>query len=386
MWPNGLSPVVEVGRIEPMATRFKHDVERVFQFANKVPGPHAVEAAASQSDNSATPVGNLEVRQVRLADCGPISRFTHRFELMYPESACDRPGQFGLMVRRLLTGENTSSPIFVARDVQTKRHLGMLQCQQQGVDDRWYLHYLASQEEVEDGNTTHVALLEHAIAQAGWRGARRVMARSGAASPLTGTLRSTGFSAFAREYVYSMPWLPAGGAVKSVQLQEKSDVWSIHQLYLQTTPRDVQNAEALTSHVWDVDTEGRSRRGWFIPTDSGASAYIRVRTTRRYHLLDAMYQPESLPQMPELFHAVFHALRTETPRPIFISARGYQQELGTLLESLGFGLQTDQLMMVRYTTVPVPASVRPVEAFERLRAVEPDARRVPSFYVRDVHD
>jgi hypothetical protein len=262
----------------------------------------------------------------------------------------------------------------------------MLQCLQQGVDDRWYLQYLASQEEVNDGNPTHVALLEHAVVQAGWRGARRLMARSSADSPLTGTLRSIGFSAFAREYVYSLSRLPEGGAVKQVQVQEKSDVWSIHQLYLQTTPREVQGAEALTSHVWDIDIEGRSRRGWFIPRDSGASAYIRVRTTRGHHLLDAMYQPESLRHMPELFHAVFHALRIETPRPIFVSVRGYQQELGTLLESLGFGLETDQLMMVRYTTVPVPASVRPVEAFERLRAVEPDARRVPSFYVRDIHE
>jgi hypothetical protein len=305
---------------------------------------------------------------------------------MYPESAGDRPGRIELMVRRLLTGEDTSSPILVARDVETKQHLGMLQCMQQGVDDRWYLHYLASQEEVNDGNTTHVALLEHAVTQAGWRGARRLMARSSADSPLTGTLRSIGFSAFAREFVYVLPQLPEGVAVEHVQVQEKSDVWSIHQLYLQTTPREVQSAEALTSHVWDIDTEGWSRRGWFIPADSGASAYIRVRTTRRHHLLDAMYQPETLRHMPELFHAVFYSLRSETPRPIFVSVRGYQQELGTLLESLGFGLETDQLMMVRYTTVPVPASVRPAEAYERLRAVESDARRVPSFYVRDVHE
>lgn len=212
------------------------------------------------------------------------------------------------------------------------------------------------------------------------------MARSSADSPLTGTLRSIGFSAFSREYVYALPWLPEGAPGKLVRAQEKSDVWSIHQLYLRITPRDVQGAEALTSHVWDIDTEGRSRRGWLIPTDSGASAYVRVRTTRRYHLLDAMYQPESLRLMPELFHAVFHALRNETPRPIYVSVRGYQQELGTLLESLGFGLETDQLMMVRYTTVPVPALVRPVEAFERLRAVESDPRRVPSFYVRDLHE
>lgn len=369
-----------------MATKYKHDAGRVLQFANELPGPRAFDSAASQPEKSAAHLHNIEIRQLLLSDCGPVSRFPNRCELMYPESACDRPSRFELVVRRLLSGDDSKSPMYVARSSETKECLGMLQCLQQGVDDRWYLQYLASQEEVDDGNTVHIALLEHAIGQAGWRGARRLMARSDSDSPVTGTLRSVGFSAFAHEFVYSRPSVPERTSAKRVRAQEKSDVWSIHQLYLQTTPRDVQNAEALTSHVWDIDSEGRSRRGWFIPTDTGASAYVRVRTNRRHHLLDAMCLPESMGQMPDLFHAVFHALRNESPRPIYVMVRGYQRELGTLLNSLGFGLETDQLMMVRYTTVPVPASVRPIEAFERLRAVESDARRVPSFYVRDIHE
>ena len=369
-----------------MATTYKQDAHSVHQFASEANGPRAVDPAEDRPGRGAAPRTDVEVRPFTLSDCGPMAIFPHRFELRHPESDDDCPGKWQLILRRMLTGEDSRSPLFVARSTETKERLGMLQCVQQGVDDRWYLQYLASQEEVEDGNTAHIALLEHAVGQAGWRGARRLMARSDSDSPLTGTLRSVGFTAYAREYVYSMPAIPMVSPGKRVRTQEKSDVWSIHQLYLQTTPRDVQNAEALTSHVWDIDYEGRSRRGWFVPTDTGASAYVRVRTNRKHHLLDTMYHVESFGHMPDLFYAVFHALRNEAPRPVYIQVRGYQQELESLLESLGFGFNADQLMMVRYTTVPVPTSVRPIATFERLRKAEADAQRVPSFYVRDVHD
>ncbi len=373
-------------RIVSMATKYKHGAPSVHQFANESPGPRAVDPEAGQSQRNAANATDLDIHELRLSDCGSVGSLPHRFELRHPESDGDQPGALQLIVRRLLSGEESRSPLYVARNVKTKQCVGTLQCVQQGVDDRWYLHYLASQEGVGDGNAVHVALLEHAIGEAGWRGARRLMARSDFDSPLTGVLRSVGFAAFAREYVYVLSGVPGGTSGKRVRVQEKSDVWSIHQLYLQTTPRDVQSAEALTSHVWDTDTEGRSRRGWFVPTESGASAYIRVRTTRRQHLLDVMYLPEARPQLPDLFHAVFHTLANESSRPVYVMVRGYQQDLDSLLTTMGFDLESDQLMMVRYTTVPVPASVRPLEAFERLRPAEADGQRVPSFYVRDVHD
>lgn len=369
-----------------MAKTYKHDAPSVHEFASNPHGPRAVRSAEGRPEGGSARYHDVEVHPFVLSDCGSIVRFPHRFELRHPESDGDRPGKWQLMARRLLTGDESSSPLYVARSTVSKQRLGVLQCLQQGVDDRWYLQYLASQEEVEDGNTVPIALLEHAIGQAGWRGARRLMARSDTDSPLTGTLRSVGFTAYAREYVYASPLVPTGANGKRVRCQEKSDVWSIHQLYLQTTPRDVQNAEALTSHFWDIDKEARTRRGWFVPTDSGASAYVRVRTNRRFHLLDTMYHVDSLDQMPDLFQAVFRSLQEETPRPVYIQVRGYQQELETLIESLGFGFDTDQLMMVRYTTVPVPNSVRPIATFERLRTAEAEAQRVPSFYVRDVHD
>jgi hypothetical protein len=381
-----LSPASLTDRIVLMATKYKYDAPGVQQFANELPGPGALDPAAGQPERNAATTEDLEIREFRFSDCGSLNALPHRFELSHPESDGDHPGPLQLIVRRLLSGEESRSPLYVARSISTRQCLGTLQAVQQGVDDRWYLHYLASKEGLDHGNTVHLALLEYAIGQAGRRGARRLMARSDFESPLIGTLRSVGFTAYGREYVYMLPGVPGGTSGKRVRVQEKSDVWSIHQLYLQTTPRDVQSAEALTSHVWDSDTEGRSRRGWFVPTESGASAYIRVRTTRRQHLLDVMYLPAAWPQLPDLFHAVFNTLGSESARPVYVMVRGYQQEMDSLLENMGFGLESDQVMMVRYTTVPVPSSVRPLESFEQLRPAEANGQRVPSFYVRDVHE
>lgn len=353
-------------------------------FADELPGPRAFEPADDQWENNAAQQLDLEVRSYRLFDSSAVGKLPFRYELHHPESDNDRPGTTQLVTRRLFEGDNSNRPLFVAIHRQTSDRLGALQCQQRGSDERWTLQYLTLLEAANQENPVPVALLEHAIVQAGSWGARRIMARSLMDSALTGALRTTGFSAFAHEYVYALPVVPAGDMSRSVRTQENSDVWGVHQLYLQTTPRDVQNAEALTSHEWDVDLEGRTLRGWLMTSDSGLIAYARVRTSRKCHRLDAMFVPQAHQALPTLLGAVFGALRNESPRPVYVSVRGYQQELESALSSVGFELETDQLMMVRYTTAPV--SARPVEGFELLRPAESDPRRVPSFYVRDAHE
>lgn len=353
-------------------------------FADELPGPRAFDRADDQWENTAARQSDLQVRLYRLLDGPAISNLLFRYELHYPESDSDRPGATQLVARRVLEGDHSSRPLFVAIDRVTNDRIGALQCQQRGSDERWTLQYLKTSDVANQENPAPIALLEYAISQAGWHGARRIMARSFVDSPLTGALRSTGFSAFTHEYIYALPRVPVGDSDRSVRIQENSDVWGIHQLYLQTTPREVQNAEALTSHEWDVDLEGRSRRGWLMTSDSGPNAYVRVRTTRKCHRLDVMFEPEARQVLPTLLGAVFDALRNDSSRPVYVSVRGYQQEMESALTNVGFELDADQLMMVRYTTVQAPA--RGAEAFELLRPAEADARRVPSFYVRDVHE
>lgn len=367
-----------------MATNYRSDAERVSLFADELPGLRAFEPTDDQQVKSAARRSNIEVRSYRLLDSHAIGQLPHRYELQHPESDTDQPGTTALVTRRLLAGDTSNNPLFVAIERTSREILGALQCVQRESDDRWILHYLRCSEAVAHENPVPIALLEHSIGQAGWFGARRIMARSQVDSPLTGALRATGFSAFTHESVYSLPSGPVGEINRSVRTQENSDVWGIHQLYLQTTPRDVQGAEALTSHEWDLDLEGRSKRGWMIVSDSGLIAYVRVRTSRKCHQLDAMFAPDAHEELRSLLSAVFAVLRNESPRRTFVSVRGYQQELGTILTNVGFELDIDQLMMVRYTTAPVPA--RGAEAFELLQPAEADPRRVPSYFVRDVHE
>lgn len=367
-----------------MATNYRPDAESVHMFADELPGLRAFDKADVQQENNAARQTGLEVRSYRLLESAAIPKLRERFELHHPESDTDKPGTMNLMTRSLLAAEGSSRPLYVAVHSETRALLGALQCEQRSADDRWILRYLALSSEADRANPVPVALLEHAIGQAGWYGARRIMARSETDSALTGALRATGFSAFAHEYVYSIPAVPAGEFNRSVRIQENSDVWGIHQLYLQTTPRDVQNAEALTSHEWDLDLEGRSRRGWLIAADNGPVAYVRVRTSRKQHELDTMVLPDARHLLPALLNAVFAALRNESPRRTWVSIRGYQQELSSALLSAGFELEADQLMMVRYTTAPVPARI--TEGFELLKPAESGTRRVPSYYMRDVNE
>lgn len=353
-------------------------------FADKFPGPRAFQPADDQWEKNAALQSELEVRSYHLLDSAAIRHFPHRYELFHPESDTNRPQTAQLVMRRLFAGENSNSPLFVAIHKQTKEKLGALQCRQVQADDRWTLQYLASSDPATPDNPTPIALLEHAIAESGQCGARRLMARSEVDSPLSGALRATGFTAFAHESVFASPVVPIGESSRSVRFQENSDVWGIHQLYLQTTPRDVQNAEAFTSHVWDADFEGRSRRGWLISEGNGPVVYARVQTTRKLHKLDAMFRPDAYHRLPTLLDSVFAVLRNESPRPIFVSVRGYQQEMEATLAEFGLEPEAEQLMMVRYTTVP--ASARPAEVFELLPATERSTRRVPSFYVRDTHE
>lgn len=367
-----------------MATKDRPYAQSVHKFVNQEPDQGANSSVSDQQDKAANSQSDVSVRSYRLGESAAIQKFPIRYELNNPDSTLDQPQTWRLFTRRLFAGVNSSKPLYVAEDSNSGERLGALQCKQRGADGRWSLRYMNTAYPVDEDPSVAIELLEYAISQAGSCGARRIMARSTVDSPITGALRSVGFTAFGHESVYSLPAVPPGVSNPNVRTQEKSDGWAIHQLYLQTTPTEVQYAEALTSHEWDQDLEGRTRRGWLVADKFGLSAYIRVRAYRNLYRADVMFRPESHEVLPMLLNAMFAVLQSESDRPIYIAVRRYQQELSSVLEVAGFEFQTEQYTLVRYTTASVPMRVS--ENFELLRTAEADARRVPSFYVRDVHE
>src|SRR5690606_15816104 len=110
--------------------------------------------------------------------------------------------------------------------------------------------------------------------------------------------------------------------------QEQADVWAIHQLYMHSTPRDVQYAEALTSHSWDVQAmwrdSGHGCRGWIIADDHLATGYARAVSRRDAHIVDFMLSPERRQDFPRLVSAVFKELSALPSRHVYVVVRDYQ--------------------------------------------------------------
>ena len=367
-----------------MAIRSNHDAQRVLQFGKKESGPRRFDNQPSQPHTNAPQQSDISVRPYHLLESNALAVFAERIELRFPESSFVQPGAVKLVLRRLFRAENTDQPIYLAVDKRSGKKLGALQCRQQPADDRWHLQFMAIHECDLSDFEIPVALLEHAVGEAGSRGARRILARVDVDSPIAAAMRAVGFAAYTREQVCLIHDRAVAHLDQRVRSQQKSDVWGVHQLYLHTTPREVQTAEALTSHAWDVDTEGRTQRGWFVANNGDISAFIRVRTERHFHVLDVMTTPMDRADVASLLGSVLLALRSETSRPIYLLLRGYQADLSSsLAEYIGEPV-AEQFLMVKYTTVP--AARRAAETFELLRPVESDPQRVPSFYVRDIHE
>lgn len=142
--------------------------------------------------------------------------------------------------------------------------------------------------------------------------------------------------------------------------QESADTWAIHQLYNASVPRDVLNAEALTSHAWDLDNSRRPgaphTTGWLAEDTSGLVAYVRVTSERGVHSLDITFPPGSVKRGAGLLDAVLRRLRLEKRmNRVFLTIRSYQQEIEPALGRLGFTPGLTQELLVRYTAVPVRA-------------------------------
>lgn len=365
-----------------MAIQNIYDAERVLKFVESEPD----QPQGDQPDTGQLSApSSIIVRPYYLRDVGMLSQFEVRHELRFPESSYEHPGRMQLAVRRILHPEGSDLPLYVALDSFGTRRYGALQCARQPADDRWHLQFL-SLAEYADGFNVPVSLLEHVVTAAGLCAARRILARLDVESSLLSALRAVGFTAYTREHVYLLDQDTSVRRGAGVRAQAKSDVWSMHQLYIQTTPRDVQNAEALTSHAWDVDTEGRSQRGWFMANANGVGAYVRVRTSRHYHVLDVLVAPEMRMQLQDVLIGVRSVLAEETPRPMYLLLRGYQLDLANIISSQLGELVSEQHLMVKYTTATTPGSLRLAEAFELLRPAEADPQRVPSFSVRSQHE
>jgi hypothetical protein len=325
----------------------------------------------------------IAIRRSRVMDVVALSRISTRYEMNHPASSRSESDPARATVRGVLPFAQNQQPVFVATTEEERRILGFAQFRVVGPDQRWLAESIGANAGVYDPEPVVSELLHHVIKTAGLDAVKRLYARAEPDSPLKGPLRQNGFTAYARERVMAASTVPVMAAAQGVRVQEQADVWAIHQLYLQSTPREVQYAEALTSHSWDVDavlrSSGSECRGWLVADDYLAVGYMRAISRRDAHVIDFMVSFEHRDVFPLLIATAFRELASMASRRVYVVVREYQAEFIPFLYELGFGIELAQDVHIRYTTASVRSSVMAAN-YCAADAKEPSARRVPTFF------
>jgi hypothetical protein len=323
---------------------------------------------------------NVRVRAFSLTDLPGLIRFPAALRLDLPDSLVMRRSNLDLA--SALPFVRRDRPLFVA--VADGQLVGYVRFSPRRPDERWVVSTIAASTGVYSPEPVWHELLRHGVWAAGLRGVRRVFARVPAGHPLIRLMRQDGWIAYASEtiFVAECPRVSASSPPR-MRVQQPSDAWAIHQLYIATVPRQVQEIEALTSHVWHMDRSRKSRRisnqsGWLLEENSNLTGYARYARGPRAGLLDFLVQPGDHSSLSAVLDGVIAGSGGMPGGRTYCALRGYLSDLETHLIDRGFAAVGEQELLMRYTTATVRTP--PLESVHfpvELRPAIP--RRVPTF-------
>jgi hypothetical protein len=332
------------------------------------------------SDDAPSPL-SLDVRTARAKDALALLRVPAVLALDQPEINFDAYRPARAAVRSIVRWRRNRPRFFVA--CVGDRLVGFAHWQPVLPDRRWQLVALGAATGVYDAAPVWEELIRHATTAAGLRGVKRLYARVPVGSPAVEPLRRLAFSAYASETVFLAQQLHSSPTSIALRNQEQMDTWAIHQLYNASVPKEVQYAEAWTSHRWDVrvgrELPGVETRGWLAEDGHQLVGYARVSSRGATHILELIYALDQHAIVPELLDGVIARLRGATRvGKVYCAVRGYQVEAVSALTERGFDPVLEQDLYVKYTTararMPQPEAVPfHAEVVERL------PKRVPSF-------
>ncbi len=326
---------------------------------------------------------SLSIRPVRVRDIPGLLGVSSVLALNQPEASLApfRPGHAAMS--SIMPGRNRPRMFVAQADEGT---LAFAHFVPEPPDQRWQLVALGAQTGVYDVTPLWEELIERSIVAAGLRGVKRLYARPPAGSQAEAALSAAGFQAYASEtlFVSESPAVPTARIV--LKPQGQTDTWAIHQLYNTVVPRQVQYAEAFTSHRWDAGAHrtapaGVATAAWLVEEAFQVVAYARMTSFGTSHVLELIIHPDWTASAGEVIDAVLGRVAVKRNlRRVFCAVRGYQQELTPALEARGFRESGELTLSVKYTAVRAVApvvehSVQPEGVLERL----PKPKRAPSY-------
>lgn len=327
---------------------------------------------------------SLSIRPVRLRDLPGLYAVSSILTLNQPEAslAAYHPAQAALS--SILPGRHRTR-MFVAQ--ADEGILAFAHFVAEPPDQRWQLIALGASTGVYDVTPLWEELIERSIVAAGLRGVKRLYARAPSGSPALSAMRATGFQPYANEALFLSDTVHVPDTAVKLRDQEQTDTWAIHQLYNAVTPRQVQYAEAYTSHRWDLSARrsapsGVATFGWLHEEAFQVVAYVRATSLGASHALELIVHPDWMSIAGDVVDSAIARIASQRKiSRIFVAIRGYQQELTTALQVRGFRQYGDLTLSVKYTAAralapsTVEQQVQPEGVLERL----PKPKRAPSF-------
>jgi hypothetical protein len=346
--------------------------------------PAAAEAAETPvADRSAGLVQHptLRMKPYSVADMPALLRFPGILRLDVPDSLLlPRPGMPDLPAA--LPVLRKERPAFVA--IADGQLVGFVRFSPRRPDGRWVVSAIGASTGVYAPEPVWEGLLAHGVRAAGLRGVRRLFARVPTGHPVVETMHQSGWVSYSRETVFRAERMTAvARSGRELRLQEPADTWAIHQLYAAAAPRQVQEIEALTSHVWDMEQSRRAPRGvrqtgWLLEENGELAAYARYTRGPRAGMIDAVVFPGKGGHLGMLLDGVIANSRRGRPRPVYCALRAYLMDMKDELTERGFSPIGEQELLIRYTTATARTSQgEPVHFPVELRQGMP--RRVPTF-------
>ena len=322
---------------------------------------------------------SLSVRQAKLTDLPALGRIARVSPLYQPQLSLSGYNAPSSVVASRMPRSSDRPVVMVAES--NHEIIAFADFKPSQPDRRWILHALGASTGVYDPSPVWEDVLSAGVRQAGMNGVKRLYAQATAGTDAHTALKGAGFAPYSTETIYVADSPRTLGAGVSMREQEPTDTWAIHQLYNASVPRDVLYAEALTSHAWDIANSrwlgAQHICGWLTEDQSGVSAYVRVTSDAGAHGIEVTFPPNAVRQGSALLDAVLRKLRLEKRiNRVYVSVRGYQQEIEPTLVRLGFTPGLTQELLVRYTavhirTVTTEASPQHVERGDRVPSQAP---------------
>jgi|SRR5579862_4561007 len=214
-------------------------------------------------------------------------------------------------------------------------------------------------------------LLEYVCVAAGNRRVTKLFANVPEEAEELEIFRQIGFYRFTTEVSLSLP-LSERGVVPPqpapLRLAEPRDAFPLLQLYSSATPRNVQQAEGLTSR--DFATPGGFMSSWlqrvglaqespdtiwsWVAEDAGKIfAWFRLRWREGRCRMSFLIHPDRRSDFPELRDYIVGTARATRPCILGTQVRDYEQEMIPLFEEVGFQCSGRSLLLVKHIAVQV---------------------------------